>query len=86
MGKNEQLPSWCGQKQLYLSLLGKYCSSQPRILIRRACLSEGYNAALRTVPFRAGVHAPTKSVSAPAAISVVLIFHVIFMARTTADQ
>ena len=30
---------------------------------------------------RAGVHAPTKSVSVPAAISVVLIFHVIFMAR-----
>jgi glycerol-3-phosphate acyltransferase PlsY len=26
-------------------------------------------------------HIPTKSVSAPAAISVVLIFHVIFMAR-----
>ena len=30
---------------------------------------------------RADVHAPTKSVSAQAAISVVLIFHVIFMAR-----
>ena len=30
---------------------------------------------------RAGIHAPTKSVSAPAAISVVLILHVIFMAR-----
>jgi hypothetical protein len=30
---------------------------------------------------RACVHAPTKSVSALAAISVVLIFHVIFMAR-----
>ena len=30
---------------------------------------------------RAGVHAPTKSVSMPASISVLLIFHVIFMAR-----
>jgi hypothetical protein len=30
---------------------------------------------------RAGIHALTKSVSAPAAISVVLIFHVIFMSR-----
>ena len=30
---------------------------------------------------RAGVHAPTKSVSAPATISVVLILQVIFMAR-----
>jgi hypothetical protein len=30
---------------------------------------------------RSGVHIPTKSVSAPAAISVVLILHVIFMAR-----
>ena len=30
---------------------------------------------------RADVHAPTKSVSAPAAISAVLIFHVLFMAR-----
>ena len=30
---------------------------------------------------RAVVHAPTKSVSAPAAILAVLIFHVIFMAR-----
>ena len=48
--KNEQLPSWRGQRQLYLSLLGKYCSSQRRILIRRSCLSEGYNAALRTIP------------------------------------
>ena len=37
---------------------------------------------------RADVHAPTKSVLAPAAILVVLIFHLIFMARqyTEADR
>ena len=29
-----------------------------------------------SITLRAGVHAPTKSVSVPAAISVVLIFHV----------
>jgi len=59
-----------------------------RLMIRYICyLQLGWHpAAVVQYIFRAGVHAPTKSVSVQSAISVVLIFHVSLWPRSTTGR